>query len=488
MNDLYFMHGKRRSMKKVFSFVMAAALAVGNAAVFASAAEDTDDTKLVYDGLEYTVISDSLLELSGCTDKTATSVTIPAEIGGRAVTAGGSVFSDCPELKEINADDESLYLEDIDGVLFGKESGVLLDYPRGLSGAYAIPEGTRAIAGSAFENAAELTAVTVPDSLSMTGPFAFRNCISLTSFINAIPITSGDSISGCTALEALALAETSEQTVLTNLRLDGCTALESVTIPDSYILSESFTLRDCPMISEIRLPEYSELTTVIISDCEKLSSVVLPHTYASGKSYVNIADCAGISDLSLTFEGAVNVAVEKLSSLERLKFNESQLISYSVSGCEKLKSIAGYSLNYTGDIDLDTCPALEDIYYYEDISENCHIQYAALFAKNNITVHCMRSNTALQEYLAQYGVIVAFIDDEILKGDANCDGKVTIADAILIMQYLSNPDKYGPGGSAPGHITSQGMKNGDVEGNGNGITNMDALEIQGFLMGTVEKL
>lgn len=488
MNDLYCMHGKGRSMKKVFSFVIAAALAAGNLTVLSSAAEDTDVTRLVYDGLEYTVISDSLLELSGCTDKTVEGVDIPAEIDGRAVTATGSVFSDCPELTEINVDDESLYLEDIDGVLFGKESGVLLDYPRGLSGDYAIPEGTRVIADSAFENAAALTAVTIPDSLIMTGAFAFKDCSALTGFVNGIPLTRGDSISGCTALKSLDLAEAPAQTVLTNLRIDGFTALESVTIPDSYILNESFTLRDCPAISGIRLPESSELNSIIISGCDKLSSVSLPQTYAGNKISVNIANCSGISALELSFDEYVNVTIEGLSALESLKLNESKGINYTVSGCESLESIKSFSAWYTGEIDFESCPKLRDIYYYEDITENCHIQYATLFAKNDITVHCMRSNTALQEYLAQYDISVAFIDDEVMYGDANCDGTVDLADVVLIMQYLANPDKYGVSGSSSGHITSQGMKNADVEGDHNGITNMDALQIQLFLLGTIDKL
>lgn len=470
-------------MKKIISFIITAALTAGNLMIFNSAAADTDDTRLIYDGLEYTVISDSLLELSGCTDKTVTIVTIPAEIDGRAVTALASVFFDCPELTKINVDDESLYLEDIDGVLFEKESRILLDYPRGLSGAYTIPEGTRVIAESAFENATSLTSVTVPDSLGLTGAFAFKDCISLTGFVNAIPLSRGDSISGCTALESLTLAELSEQTTLVNLKLDGCSALESVTIPDSYILGGGFALRDCPVISEIRLPESSELKSIIIDNCDSLSSVSLPKTYGNDIIFVNIANCPGIYALDLTSETSSTVTIENLSSLKRLKLNGENWLKYNISDCESLESIAGYAALSSGSIDFDTCPSFSDIYYYdEDILASFNIQYAALLAKNDIIVHCMRSNIALQEYLERSNISFVFIDDEVMYGDANCDGEVNLADAVLIMQYLSNPNKYGPGGSAAAHITFQGIKNGDVEGNGNGITLGDALAIQEILL------
>ena len=61
-------------------------------------------------------------------------------------------------------------------------------------------------------------------------------------------------------------------------------------------------------------------------------------------------------------------------------------------------------------------------------------------------------------------------DDKILWGDANVDGKVEIADATLILQYLTNKDEY--------KLTDKGMKNADCANNGDGVTALDALAIQ----------
>ncbi|MCM1529433.1 MAG: glycoside hydrolase family 9 protein [Alistipes sp.] len=60
--------------------------------------------------------------------------------------------------------------------------------------------------------------------------------------------------------------------------------------------------------------------------------------------------------------------------------------------------------------------------------------------------------------------------DEVLWGDANCDGVVDMADATLILQYIGNSDKYS--------LSAQGAKNADVVDNGGGITAMDSLAIQ----------
>ncbi len=70
-------------------------------------------------------------------------------------------------------------------------------------------------------------------------------------------------------------------------------------------------------------------------------------------------------------------------------------------------------------------------------------------------------------------------------GDANCDDEVNLADAILIMQALANPDKYGIGGTAEYHLTEQGEVNADIDGDG--MTVGDAQTIQMILLGLVEK-
>lgn len=59
-----------------------------------------------------------------------------------------------------------------------------------------------------------------------------------------------------------------------------------------------------------------------------------------------------------------------------------------------------------------------------------------------------------------------------LYGDANCDGKITVADAIAIQLYIANKDKY--------PLTAQGRINADCNNVGDGITVNDALAIQKY--------
>ena len=59
---------------------------------------------------------------------------------------------------------------------------------------------------------------------------------------------------------------------------------------------------------------------------------------------------------------------------------------------------------------------------------------------------------------------------DTLWGDANVDGKVTVADATAILQSIANSDKYA--------LKPQGKINADVVDNGEGVTAKDALAIQ----------
>ena len=76
--------------------------------------------------------------------------------------------------------------------------------------------------------------------------------------------------------------------------------------------------------------------------------------------------------------------------------------------------------------------------------------------------------------------------DDTTPGDSNCDGAVNLADAVLIMQYSANPDFYGLG--KENGISEQGAENADVVGDGDGITNLDALQIQKYKLGIIGSL
>jgi hypothetical protein len=73
-------------------------------------------------------------------------------------------------------------------------------------------------------------------------------------------------------------------------------------------------------------------------------------------------------------------------------------------------------------------------------------------------------------------------------GDANCDDIIDMSDAVLIMQSLANPNKYGVNGSDSKHITDKGLANADVDVSSKGLTTNDALRIQEYLLHKITSL
>ncbi len=69
---------------------------------------------------------------------------------------------------------------------------------------------------------------------------------------------------------------------------------------------------------------------------------------------------------------------------------------------------------------------------------------------------------------------------DVVYGDANCDGTVTIADAAAIYQAIGNADKYS--------LSKQGEVNADCSDPGSGLTAADGLAIQKFDAKLIESL
>lgn len=77
-------------------------------------------------------------------------------------------------------------------------------------------------------------------------------------------------------------------------------------------------------------------------------------------------------------------------------------------------------------------------------------------------------------YDSHASAILINVKSLYLAGDANCNNEVKMNDAVFIMQSIANPDEF--------KLTTQGEINADCDGQNNGVSNMDALAIQKYLI------
>ncbi len=241
-----------------------------------------------------------------------------------------------------------------------------------------------------------------------------------------------------------------------------------------------------------------ELTTVNLSNCSTNSIKNMSNMFGN---------CPKLS--SVDFSGTEIEGVEKINTM--------------FSQCESIKSIDLSSIKTTIDTDnfglFFKCSSLESI----DLSNMVISRYTPQFIQfcdnikeiklgegaTEITDNAFLKNGGgwvnvkdKTKVISGNGICAVFKNEgantyirldsdektDILYGDANCDGIVDLSDAVIIMQAQSNPAKFGENGSDPTHMTAQGIINGDVSGNGDGITSKDALTIQKYLLGLLSEL
>jgi hypothetical protein len=103
-----------------------------------------------------------------------TGVSLPASV----VNLGSQTFSSCDNLLAVNVDPANLFFSSVSGVLFDLAQDTLLYFPSGLTGGYAIPNGTITIGPNAFDYAG-ISSVGVPASVASLGSQPFFDCKSL---------------------------------------------------------------------------------------------------------------------------------------------------------------------------------------------------------------------------------------------------------------------------------------------------------------------
>ena len=140
-----------------------------------------------------------------------------------------------------------------------------------------IPDSVTSIGDHAFAGCSSLTSVDIPDSVTSIGSSAFRECDSLTS------VTIGDSV-----------------TTIGLYAFSGCTSLTSVTIGSGVTTIGVKAFFNCDSLTSIVIPDgVTSIGNQAFFDCDSLTSIVIPDSVTTiGSSAFGV--CISLTDVYYT--------------------------------------------------------------------------------------------------------------------------------------------------------------------------------------------
>ena len=159
-----------------------------------------------------------------------------------------------------------------------------------------IPNSATSIGSYTFHGCTGLTSITIPNSVTSIGMQAFSGCTGLTAvYITDLAAWCGISFGGADANPlyyahnlyisgtlATEVTISNSATSIGNYAFYGCTGLTSVTIPDSVTSIGSWAFEDCTGLTSVTIGNgVTRIGTQAFWDCSKLKSITIPDSVTS---------------------------------------------------------------------------------------------------------------------------------------------------------------------------------------------------------------
>ena len=298
--------------------------------------------------------------------KNLTKVVVPDSV----VNMGDYVFYGCVNLDEINIPDDMNYIGkySFDNTKILNNQSETLKYignwvidcknvedvsikngTRGIAGRafeyctklknIIIPEGGVRISVDAFYYCSNLTSITLPDSLKYISWYAFGWCTNLESITIPSGVTwvGDDAFAYCRKLKSISIPQGVSQ--ISHWIFYDCTNLESITIYDGIEFIGIYAFYDCTKLKEIAIPSsVKSIQKYAFAYCRSLQNVVLPRSVTSlgEKAFLNCSSLEtitipdSVTEISssafdgcsskLTIKGAKGSLAEKFAKQQGFKF------------------------------------------------------------------------------------------------------------------------------------------------------------------------
>ena len=360
---------------------------------------------------------------------------------------------------------------------FGTDDGGWAPLPNPIT-TIILPDSITCIEKNAFSNCTNLETINLPSSVEYIGDRVFstiyehyrceKMTISNSELPSSLKYIGKSAFQGCTSLIEELIVPGSVETIGEDA-FNGCSSIKKAVFKDGVGSIGKGALANCSSLEELTLP-YAGTSLDAVENNNSRISTIFTDTQKNVTSEINVKKIAFTGGSTIP-----NNALSKMSKVTEVILPSSikTIGNYSFNDCIGLTYIYFYdTLKYVGIDAFTKCTAIEEVGYSGSDEQ-----------WNNIVIE--NDNTPIKRNI-KYNVPDPYKTEEHIYGDTNGDGQIDMSDAVMIMQALANPNKYGINGTDPKHISAEGFKYGDADGNG--LTVNDALRIQQYLLGHIDSL
>lgn len=331
-----------------------------------------------------------------------------------------------------------------------------------------IPNTVTSIGQYAFDHCSGLTSVSIPGSVTTIGNYAFNECTGLTSLTisNGVQTIGKYAFGSCKGMASLSVPNS--VTSIGDDAFAGCEGLTSVTFGNSLNTIGDYAFLGCIKLPTANIPEgVTSIGEGAFSGCSAISTLTIPSSIRelNPKAF---AECPNLTEvycyaeeLPFTKRNALNWETPYISDLFKDSYVEyatlyvpetaidvyREIETWNVFGTIKTLSGEGPetqkcatpTISYEGGILTFSCET-EDVEYIYDMTPASAISGNGnnVSAPTGYKVSVYATKSGYEDSDVATKEITVGGSSEGIRGDVNRDGKVSMPDAMFIVNKILN--------------------------------------------------